>query len=67
MTQNDYYYKKLLQNKIDEFLAEVTQDENELGYISENMNINMTEAAWLIIKQNFDTNKYFNEQVLPSN
>lgn len=60
--QNEFYYKSLLQKKITEFIEEVTQDDNELGWISENMEITMTEAAWLIVKQNVDTNNYFKKE-----
>ena len=60
--QNEFYYKSLLQNKIAAFLEEVTLEDNELGYISDNMVSNMTEAAWLVLKQNVDTNRYFEKE-----
>jgi hypothetical protein len=60
--QNEYYYKNLLSVKMSEFIEEITQDDNELGWISENMESNMTEAAWLIVKQNVDTNNYFKKE-----
>jgi len=64
--QNEFYYKSLLVRKIEEFVSDITSEENELGYISENMVSHMTESAWLILKQNVDTNEYFNKEVLPS-
>lgn len=62
--QNEYYYKSLLSNAISKFIDKITVDENELGYISENMISHMTEAAWLILKQSVDTNIYFKKENL---
>jgi hypothetical protein len=56
--QNEFYYKSLLHNKIEKFINEVTKDDNELGWISNNMVANMTEAAWLVIKQSIDLTDY---------
>lgn len=64
--QNEFYYKSLLANAINKVMEEITNDENELGYISENMTAHMTEAAFLILKQNMDTNEYFNKEVIPT-
>jgi len=64
--QNEFYYKSKLNNAISKFIEEITLDDNELGFISENMTLIMTEAAWLIVKQSVDTNDYFNSEVIPS-
>ena len=60
--QNEFYYKNLLQIKIAEFITEVTEGDNELGYLSENIDGNMTEAAWLILKQSIDTSDLFESE-----
>ena len=65
--QNEYYYKSELNNAIETWLEKMTAEDNDFGYIPANMAQNMTEATWLIIKQNIDTNKYFETEVIPSN
>lgn len=57
--QNEYHYKLKLEKAINKWLESITQDDNELGYMPEEMVKNMTEAAWLVIKQNHDLNQYF--------
>lgn len=61
-SQNEFYYKANLKKAINLWLNKITSDDNDLGYISDNIVDNMTEAAWLIIKQNKDLNNYFEGQ-----
>ncbi len=61
--QNEYYYKLKLASVIDKFVNEITNEDNELGWIPEQLVNNMTEAAWLILKQNAETNQFIETQV----
>lgn len=56
--QNEYHYKLKLEKSLNKWLESITQDDNELGYIPDEMVKNMTESAWLIVKQNYNLNQY---------
>lgn len=62
--QNEYYYKNKLENVIEKYINDITKDDNEFGFISNDMARNMTEAAQLILKQNKSTNEYFEKEDL---
>jgi hypothetical protein len=57
--------KALLEKKMDQFITELEAKglRGELGILSENLEIHMAEAAYLILKQNVDTE----ESISPSN
>ena len=59
--EKEYQYKHLLFEKISKFVCEITLKDHEIGIISNNMIHNMTEAAWLIVKQNIDSNEINHE------
>lgn len=59
--QNEYYLKAQLAAKISEFIEEECGD-GDFKYISENMESHMVEAAWLIVKQNIDTNNFLEKE-----
>ena len=65
--QNEYHYKLKLKTAISKFLESITQDDNELGYIPSEMENNMTEAAWLILKQNYNLNKVLESENIVTN
>lgn len=60
--QNEYYYKLKLGKLIDKYLDDITSEDNELGWIPDEMSKNMAEAAWLILKQNVETNEFIEIQ-----
>lgn len=60
--QNEYHYKKKLESAIDKFINQITNEDNELGWIPDGLVMNMTEAAWLILKQNIESNKFIEQQ-----
>lgn len=62
VSQSEYHYKAGLKSAIDKWLDKVTINDNDLGYIPDELVDNMTEAAWLIIKQNKDLNNYLEQQ-----
>jgi hypothetical protein len=63
-SQNEFYYKAELKKAISKWLQKITSDDNDLGYIPDEIEDNMTEAAWLIMKANKDCNNYFEKEVI---
>lgn len=57
--ENEYYYKHELEKAIDKVVAEIAEDNaSNLGWVPENMVRNMTEAAWLILKQSKESGEF---------
>lgn len=63
-SQNEFYYKARLNKAIGKWLDEITNDDNDLGYLPEEIVNTMTDAAWLIIKANKDCNNYFEKEII---
>lgn len=59
---NDYKAKDILRNKISQAIEELTQDDNDFGWLPDNVEVTMTEAAWLIIEHNRQLNEWLKEQ-----
>ena len=60
--ENEFYYKSELQNVIEKFLnKEASIDNNEFGYIPDALSKNMAEAAYLVLKQNAETNIFIEQ------
>lgn len=58
----DYKLKDILRAKIAEAMEEMTQEENDFGWFSDNVEVTMTEAAWLIIENNRQLNDWLKNQ-----
>lgn len=63
-SQNEFYYKSKLVAKMEEFIGKELSDDHDLGFLSDNLAINMAEAAYLVLKQNKDVNDYMDQNSL---
>ncbi len=61
-SQNEYYYKQKLKEKIDKFFDDELCGDHDLGYLGYNTQDLMVEAAWLILMANKDLNDYMESQ-----
>jgi hypothetical protein len=59
---NDYKLKDCLRQKIAEAIEEMTADDNYFGWIPDDVEVTMTEAAWLILEQNRQLNNWLKDQ-----
>jgi hypothetical protein len=62
LNSNDYKLKDILKSKIAEAMEEMTQDDNDFGWIPDDIEITMTEAAWLILEHNKQLNQWLTGQ-----
>lgn len=53
--------KAKLTEKMNEFIEEVTQDDNEIGWIPYNIEALMSDAAFSVLQTVTATNKYFKD------
>lgn len=60
--QNEYYFKSILRKKISEATEQMFTDNHDMGWIPENIEDGMTEAAWLILSQNKATNDWLEKE-----
>lgn len=60
--QNDFKHKSILQEKIAAAIEEITMEDNDFGWMPDNVEITMTEAAWLILEQNRQLNNWLESQ-----
>jgi uncharacterized membrane-anchored protein len=54
--------KAKLTEKMSEFIEEVTHDYNEIGYVPENIEALMSDAAFSVLQTATATNQYFKDQ-----
>ena len=54
--------KAKLTEKMNEFIEEVTQDDNEIGWLPDNIDSLMSDAAFSVIQTVTVTNQYFKDQ-----
>lgn len=59
---NDYKLKEILRNKISEAIEEMTEGDNDFGWIPDNAEVSMTEAAWLIMEHGRNLNEWLTAQ-----
>lgn len=53
--------KAKLTEKMNEFIEEVTQDDNEIGWIPDNIEALMSDAAFSVLQTVTATNQYFKD------
>jgi len=61
-TANAYRLKEILRSKISEAVEEMTEGDNDFGWIPDDVEVTMTEAAWLIIEHGRQLNVWLNSQ-----
>lgn len=61
-SSTDYKLKDILRTKISEAIEEMTQDDNDFGWMPDNIEVTMTEAAWLIIENNRQLNEWLKNE-----
>lgn len=61
-SSTDYKLKEILRAKMAEAIEEMTQDDNDFGWMPDNIEITMTEAAWLIVENNRQLNQWLEAQ-----
>ena len=54
--------KAELTEKMSEFIEVVTQDDNEIGWLPDNIDSLMSDAAFAVLQTVTATNQYFKEQ-----
>ena len=54
--------KAKLTEKMNEFITEAAQDDNEIGYVPENIEALMSDAAFSVLQTVTATNQYFKDQ-----
>jgi len=59
--ENEYYYRNQLQGIMETFIENETTDHSDFGWLSNDIAKNMADAAFIILKQNLDLNKFFKE------
>jgi len=59
---NDYKFKDILKSKIAEAVEEMTADDNDFGWLPDDVEVTMAEAAWLILYQNRNLNIWLTSQ-----
>lgn len=58
----DYKFKDILRGKISEAIEEITEGDNDFGWISDGIEVTMTEAAYLILEHNRELNNWLKKQ-----
>ncbi len=56
------YYRNELERQMEKFVEAELGDDHEFGYLSENLQRRMADAAWTVLLQNKEVNDYFKEQ-----
>lgn len=64
--ENEYYYLNVLENKMQEFLEEES-GENDFGYVPDNIQRRMAEAAFAVLKNNRELWDYLEKEGLINN
>lgn len=59
--QNEYYYLSCLESKMDDFINEEYADSN-FGYLPDNIQKRMAEAAYAVLKNNHELNQYLERE-----
>lgn len=62
--QNEYYYLSALEQNIEDFLQKETLDDNEFGWVPENIARRMAEAAFAVLRSNKELNDYLDKEGL---
>lgn len=64
MTLEQQQLKTKLTEKMGEFIMEVTQDDNNIGWIPENIEVLMADAAFAVLQTVTSTNEFLKDQDL---
>lgn len=54
--------KVKLTEKMNEFIYEVTQNDNEIGFVPKNIEVLMSDAAFAVLQSVTATNQYFKDE-----
>jgi hypothetical protein len=61
---NDYRLKEILRAKISEAIEEMTEGDNDFGWLPDNTEATMTEVAFLILEHGRNLNEWLTKENL---
>jgi hypothetical protein len=63
--ENEYYYRQNLQNAMNDWLLQETDDDqHELGWIPDELHKRMADAAFAVLIQNIETQEWMEKETL---